>query len=248
MANNNLSSVDKMSAGYYYPDNVGVKDRQWSLLAGAGMTLWGLLGGGLKQKAVCLSLGGYLLSRAVTGQCTFYRWLGYSSAAGDVQSHIVIEKSVVVNRPITETYRFWRNLAQLPHYLHYIESAVPLDDEDSTWKFISALSSPRYSEWTVKLNRDIAPVLIAYHALPDSNLEVRGSLRFTELSNGSGTEVNLTIAYAPRGGELARTLASMKKTEIEQEVKNEMLRLKYALEVGDVSVATTLGQSGSTLP
>ncbi len=240
MSNNNLSSADKTAARYYYPENVSVKERQFSLLVGTGMALWGLLNGGLKNKSMLLPLGAYLLKRGATGQCAVYRLAGRSTASADVQSHVVIEKSITISRSLADTYAFWRNIAQLPQYLHFIETAVPLNETKTSWKLNTTIPLPLHRAWTIELTREQAPTLIVFHALPSSNLELRGSLRFSELPNDRGTEVKLTIAYAPRGGDLARNIAELNKAAVAQGVKDEMMRLKQVMEAGEIS--TTRGQ------
>ncbi len=51
------------------PGNLGTSERWWSLVAGAGLTLAALRGGGLLRRATLAAAGLSLLSRGATGYC-----------------------------------------------------------------------------------------------------------------------------------------------------------------------------------
>ena len=57
---------------------------------------------------------------------------------------IKVEKSITVNRPAEEVYRFWRNLENLPRFMDHLESVTVLDENRSHW-VAKARRAPRWS-------------------------------------------------------------------------------------------------------
>src|SRR5215208_5704177 len=96
--------------------NVGRTERVVSGLAAAALAAMVLRRKRLRP--FLLPVAGSLFSRAVTGRCAVNRALGRNSARKEQVSRVAsvprgaglkVERSVTVNRPVQEVYRFWRN-------------------------------------------------------------------------------------------------------------------------------------------
>ena len=97
--------------------NVGQYERWASAVGGGALAL----------------LGAALVQRGVTGHCDVYEAMNFSTA-GDTplrnsenvsvpaERGTKVEKSVTINRPASELYRFWRNFENLPRFMRHLRS------------------------------------------------------------------------------------------------------------------------------
>ena len=108
--------------------NMSDADRWLSIAAGTGLALYGLS----RRKSAgwfLAAMGGMLLQRGGSGHCHTYDLLGINTAgtgedtrralSGSAGTHV--DESVTINRPIEELYRFWRNLENLPQFMHHLD-------------------------------------------------------------------------------------------------------------------------------
>src|SRR5262249_4407373 len=100
--------------------NVGDWERWFSLAAGSGLALYGLTRGSFGGLGLALA-GAALTVRGVTGHCHVYEALGINTAeshgaqASIAAGHgVKIERSITVERPRREVFRFWRDFSNLP--------------------------------------------------------------------------------------------------------------------------------------
>ena len=121
--------------------NMSDADRWLSIAAGTGLALYGLS----RRKSAgwfLAAMGGMLLQRGGSGHCHTYDLLGINTAgtgedtrralSGSAGTHV--DESVTINRPIEELYRFWRNLENLPQFMHHLESVERVTDTLSRWR------------------------------------------------------------------------------------------------------------------
>jgi uncharacterized membrane protein len=93
----------------YFEDHQNLSDRErlGSLIAGAL-----LLGLGLVKRSVAFTaLGGYLAYRGQSGRCRLYESLGLDSREDGDGFPTTFTRSVAVNRPREEVYRFFQSTA-----------------------------------------------------------------------------------------------------------------------------------------
>jgi len=117
--------------------NVNDPERWVSVIAGSALAAYGL-----KMRTipglVLSALGGALVWRGATGHCMVYEALGVSSVAEDGRQVSVpyghgvrVEKSVTINAPVENVYAFWRNLENLPRFMHNLEKVEVYDTKRS---------------------------------------------------------------------------------------------------------------------
>src|SRR5258708_4247140 len=145
--------------------NVGDMERWASLLGGgllAGFGLSRLSVGGLAVAAV----GGAVMYRGLTGHCYVYGALGLNTAephgpatAIPAGHGIKVEKVVTINRSPEELYRFWRNLENLPRFMHHIR-AIKTQGNRSHWVVGAPLGAK--VEWDAEIINEKNNELIAW--------------------------------------------------------------------------------------
>ena len=65
-------------------------------------------------------------------------------------------------------------------------------------------------------------------------MDCTGSVHFTQLAHGRGTEVRVSLKYDPPGGQVGTALAKLVGRSPEAQIKADMRRLKQILEAGEI--------------
>lgn len=222
-----------------YGINVGKTERLVSGLAAAAVAVLGLRRKRLRP--LLLPLAGSLISRAVTGRCAVNRALGRNTArrgqASPVASvprgeGIKVEKSVTVNRPAAEVYRFWRNFENLPRFMDHLESVTVIDENRSHW--VAKGPAGTKVEWDAVIHNEIENRLIAWRSLAGSEVNNAGSVHFTSLGDNS-TEVRVMLSYDPPAGKLGAVVARLLGEEPSKQVEDDLRRFKQVMEAVEVT-------------
>jgi len=160
--------------------------------------------------------------------------LATTSTGTDDEHAVTIARSITINRPAHELYRYWCDFANLPHFMERVESVQVTGDRRSHWRAKGPLGTP--VEWDAEITDDRPNELIAWHALPGAPLNHSGVVRFQRAPGGRGTEVTLEIRYAPPGGAVTATLARAISAAPEQIVQEDLRRFKQLMETGEIVV------------
>ena len=228
--------------------NIGKTERWASSIGGGALAVYGLTRGSLGGIALAL-LGGALINRGVSGHCAVYDAMGHSSAEEDTTRRgdkvsvpggrgIKVEKSVTINRPAEEIYSFWRNFQNLPRFMKHLESVNETGDGRSHW--VAKAPAGQIVEWDAEVYNDKENEMIAWRSLEGSDVNNAGSVHFTPLGGGRGTAVRVVFKYEPPGGAVGALVAKLFGENPEQQVDEDLRRLKQVLEAGEI--ATTKGQ------
>ena len=141
-------------------------------------------------------------------------------------------RSVTINRPAEELYRFWRDFQNLPRFMGHLEAVRVMGDKRSHW--VAKGPAGTTVEWDAEVTEDVPNELIAWRSLADADVENSGSVRFTTAPGGRGTVVRVELEYNPPGGALGASLARLFGEEPEQQIKGDLHRFKQMMEIGEV--------------
>jgi uncharacterized membrane protein len=224
--------------------NVGRVERVVSALGGGA-----LVGYALKSRSkggILLGLiGAGLLYRGATGQCEAYRALGINTAdrsqdgsSEDVARDVHVEKSITINKPPQELYKFWRDFENLPRFMENLESVTQLDANRSHW--MASGPGGKKVEWDAEIYNEKEGELIAWRSLSGADVTNAGSVHFEPALDGRGTYLKVTLNYNPPGGKAAALFAKLFGSEPGQLVEHNLKRLKQLVETGEIP--TTEGQ------
>lgn len=215
--------------------NVGNAERVVSGLAAGAVALMGLRRRRLRP--LLFPLAGSLISRAVTGRCAVNRALGRNSARGSRVSPVAsvrrgegikVEKSVVVNRPVHELYRFWRNFENLPRFMDHLESVRVIDETRSHW--VAKGPAGTKVDWDAVIHNEIENELIAWRSLPGADVNNAGSVHFNEAAGGGGTEVRVILSYEPPAGKVGAAVAKLLGEDPSKQLEDDLRRFKQVME------------------
>jgi uncharacterized membrane protein len=226
--------------------NVGSTERWLSMVIGGALAAYGLRrrssGGGTAALA-----GAVLMYRGATGHCNIYEALGINRADGRATERgtgmiadrysdtrhklggdrgIHVEESVVINRPVAEVYRFWRNFENLPKFMQHLESVAMREEGISHW--VAKGPGGMNVEWDARIINEVDNKVIGWQSLEGSMISTAGSVHFDE--TGPGTRVRVHLQYSPPGGKLGAAIARLLGEDPSAQVREDLRRFKSLLE------------------
>ena len=219
------------------PVNVGRRERWISAVAAAAVAAYALRR--RHGRGLMLPIAGALLGRAVSGRCAVNQMLGRNSALDEPASRVAsvrrrvgvrVDERIVLNRPRSEVYRFWRNLENLPRFMDHLESVTVLDEERSHW--VAKAPAGTRVEWDAVIHNEIPNEVIAWRSLEGSEVNNAGSVHFSPTENGD-TEVRVVLRYDPPAGRMGAAVAWLFGEEPSRQVAEDLRRLKQVVEATD---------------
>lgn len=210
-------------------------ERWLSGLGGGALALYGLQRRDPAGLGFAL-LGAGLMVHGVTGRPSLYRLLGLrtvETTKGDKRIEVV--KSITIQRPVEEVYRFWRNLENLPRFMKHLERVDVLDERRSRWT--ARAPGGAAVTWDAEIVNEKENELVAWRSLEGADVPNWGIVRFRPAPGDRGTEVTVELEYVPVWGALGAALAKLYGEEPAQQVANDLRRLKQVLEAGEIVTA-----------
>lgn len=212
----------------------------WARVAGDVMDL-ALLGVALRSPRPGRGRAG--ATALAVGGVTALDWLAArelsrrdSAAPARPSGHAVVaRKSVTVNEPAEPLYRFWRDVTNLPRFMHHLEAVHPAGDGRSRWR--ARGPAGMRVEWDAELVDDRPNQLIAWRSVPGASLQHAGTVRFESVPGGRGTTVTVELEYTPPGGVLGARVARLLGQAPEQQLQEDLRRFKQLMETGEIVVS-----------
>lgn len=224
--------------------NVSETERWISLVAGAGLAVWGLTRRD-KPGMGMAALGGTLMYWGATGHCELYHTLGrntaergYGKGTGSkagvpYELGIRVDQEVRINRPVDEVYRFWRNLENLPRFMRHLCRVDVRDDRTSHW--VARGPAGYEVEWDAEIVNDIEDQVIGWRSLPGSQVDSGGSVRFESTGDGA-TAVRVSLQYNPPAGAIGAWVARWSGEDPEHTIREDLNRFRELMETGTIPV------------
>jgi uncharacterized membrane protein len=222
------------------PLNISGVERIASLVGGGALAFYGLrasVRGNLGFGTFLTILGGTLAYRGVVGHSSLYRLLDIEQADDATASMLVVEKTVTINRPVSEIFPLWRDFNNLPRFMTHLQSVRVLDERRSHW----IVNAPTGTvEWDAEITALRENEVIAWRAIDNADIEHEGSISFLPAPGNRGTEVRVYLKYAPPAGKLGAIIAKIFGEEPAQQIKEDLYHFKQMIEAGEIP--TTDGQ------
>jgi len=215
-------------------------ERWASLIGGGALVLAGLQQRSLRGVLTAVA-GGGLLYQGMTKQSTVQQAQGVLQQAQDavgLNKGIKVEKTVTINKPADELYRFWRNFENLPRFMKHLKSVTAYNNTRSHW--IASAPLGNSVEWDADIIQEEENHLIAWASAENADIDNSGFVRFQPATGGRGTEVKVVMEYNIPGGAVSAAIAKLLGEEPEQQIGDELRRFKMLMEAGEI--ATNEGQ------
>lgn len=149
-----------------------------------------------------------------------------------------VEKTVTINKPADELYRFWHNFEHLPQFMKHLKFVKVYNEKRSHWIANAPLGGS--VEWDADILEDRENEFISWATVEGADVRNSGFVRFTKAPGDRGTEVKVMMEYNPPGGTLGATIAKIFGEEPEQQIGEDLRRFKMLMEAGEI--ATIEGQ------
>jgi uncharacterized membrane protein len=145
---------------------------------------------------------------------------------------IRVKKSFTINRQPDVVYGFWRKLENLPRFMRHLESVEVIDERRSRWRAKAPVGSV---EWEAEIVDDTPNERISWRSVETATVPNRGTVRFAAAPGARGTEIHVDMEYSIPGGRLAALVAKMFGEEPEQQIVDDLRRVKQLLEAGEIT-------------
>ncbi|HJT53431.1 MAG TPA: SRPBCC family protein [Candidatus Angelobacter sp.] len=198
--------------------------RWGALAAGSALAIFGLT---RRSKAgLALAAGGGLLAVA-----------GSRLNVSPAQS--VARSTIQVNCSPQQAFEFWRNLENLPTFMHHLDSVSILGERRSRWVAGGPMGSRIH--WEAEIVAERPGELISWRSLPGSDIDVDGYVEFREAPGKRGAFVSANIIYSPPAGKLGGAVARLLGKDPGFMMRQDLRRFKALIEAGEIP--TVEGQS-----
>lgn len=238
-----LAWTEERADGEKARHNIGEEQRVLSAVAGAGLLAVALpkrswLGAGLATAGIGL------LYRAASGYCPAVAALGLgvrnskTNRLGRRKIHseqaTKIERTIEINRPADELYRFWRSLENLPCVMSHLESVQVITDRLSHW-VVRTMAGVPLVEWDAEIINDVENERIGWRSLNGSDVDNTGSVRFEPTADGQRTRLTVTLQYALPAGKVGTVIAKLVGEDPDSQIAEDLQRFKHSIESGTYS-------------
>lgn len=219
--------------------NVGIPERIASTVAGGALVAFGIKQGGIFGTVLSL-LGGGLVLRGATGHCSMYEALDIDGSSEEKlpAENVHVVKSLTINKSAAELFAFWRDFENLSQIMMHLESVTEIDNKRSHWKAKAPVGAS--VEWEAEITSERENEFIEWSSVENSDVANSGKVEFLPTQD-RGTEVKVTLHYQSPGGKIGSLFAKFFGEEPEQQVAEDLRRLKQLMESG--TIMTIEGQS-----
>jgi uncharacterized membrane protein len=143
-----------------------------------------------------------------------------------------VRRTITVNAPVEEVYRFWHDLSNLPRFMRHLESVIETGADHSHWTAKSA--DDHTIEWDAVVIDDHPNAVIAWRSVEGSEVKNEGVVRFVSAPRGQGTEVSVDLSYDVPGGAIGALAARLMGKDPARQVSEDLRAFKQVLETGEV--------------
>jgi uncharacterized membrane protein len=218
--------------------NLSLLGRWASILGGVSLISYGMKKGSVGGKLLAI-LGGDLVYCGTTGYSPLWSALGFrpgasrlgKSASIPYQQGIRVDADITIEKPPEQLYSFWRNLENLPRFMQHLCRVTPIDQKRSHW--VAQGPAGQIVEWDAEIINEQPNGLIGWRSLPGADVDTAGSVHFKPAGTNCGTDVHVELQYLPPAGKVGAALAKLMGNDPADQVKEDLRRLKEALENAD---------------
>ena len=194
-----------------------------SSAGGLAMTAYGLSRRGISGTAMALT-GLGLAARGITNQ-DIKKLVGIGAG----RNAVVIQKTINIDAPVEEVYRFWENVENFPRFMEHVEEVKDKNNGIYHWKVAGPAGAPvEFDAITVK--KDLNQ-MISWKSLPNEAIKSAGVVHFRPNNDGS-TRVTVKMSYNPPAGAIGHVVASLFGVDPKEAMDNDLVRMKSLIEQG----------------
>ena len=154
-----------------------------------------------------------------------------AAALGDAGGTLV-GMSVTINKPVAEVFAYFRDFANLPHFMENVVSIDVRDPKLSHW--VVKAPGGKTVEWDARVTDETPHQYIAWESQPGADVQNAGHIEFRDAGQ-RGTVVTLNLVYDPPAGVVGKLIAKLFQREPAIQARRDLRRFKQLLETGEIA-------------
>ena len=188
---------------------------------GGGITAYGI--GRRDPAGNLLAAGGsVLVVRALTNM-ELQRLFGIGAGRRAVAFH----KTININAPVEEVFRFWDHVENFPKFMSHIEEVRRTGEGRTHWR---ARGPAGISvDWDAVVTRREPNRVLAWKSEPGAAVQNSGVIHFQPNAHG-GTQLDIMMSYNPPAGALGHLIAAIFGADPKRAMDEDLVRLKSLIE------------------
>jgi len=147
-----------------------------------------------------------------------------------------VEKSILVNVPLSIAYNQWTQFEEFPQFMGGIKSVTQLDDQRLEW--VAEIAGVR-RQWTARILEQVPDKKVSWAATEGATNA--GSVTFEDVGGGQ-TQVHLALEYEPEG--LVEKVGD-KLNVVENQAEGDLDRFKAFIESEGYATGAWRGTVGN---
>jgi ribosome-associated toxin RatA of RatAB toxin-antitoxin module len=147
-----------------------------------------------------------------------------------------VEKSVLVNVPLSVAYNQWTQFEEFPHFMSGVKSVTQLEDDRLDW--VAEIAGVR-RQWTASILEQVPDKKVSWAAIEGATNA--GSVTFEDVGGGQ-TQVHLVLEYEPEG--LVEKIGD-KLNVVEKQAEGDLRRFKDFIESEGYATGAWRGSVGT---
>ena len=142
-------------------------------------------------------------------------------SAGAARRGVHIRTTLLLDLPVHDVFRFCHDFENFPRIVHSLKHVDDFQDGRSHW----TVSTPSGDvvEFDALVTKYVPNTVIAWHSIPGSTVDCKGTLRFAP-TTGGGTRVDVEISYDPRHTGLSQALHALIDERPEEQLRADLER------------------------
>lgn len=149
--------------------------------------------------------------------------------------YTVTGKTVTINKPRAELFAYWRDFANLAHFMENVVSIRPTGEDRAVWTIKAPAGQTVEVETEIIEERENE--FIAWRSVEGSEIKAEGKVIFKDAPADRGTQIEAIIAYEPPAGDLGRWIGKLFGREPGVQGRRELKRFKMLMETGEIADA-----------
>jgi uncharacterized membrane protein len=145
---------------------------------------------------------------------------------------IHVRESIRLEKPVTEVYRFWRNLENLPRFMTHLKQVTDLGDGRSHWEARGPADAT--IEWSAEIINEVENKVLGWRSLPGSDVITAGSVNFRPVRGDRSTQLSVHLQYEPPAGRAGAFLSRLLGRHPSSMIREDLRHLKQLLEAGEI--------------
>ena len=213
--------------------NIHPLERRASTILGGVFLLRGLIRSSLTDAALATAL----LYRGVSGHSYLYQALGVSTAGQSTQSNSEndaseVERSITIEKPADELYRFWREPQHLSEIMGSFADVTTAGENRMHWRLHGPLV--QNMEWDTQIVEDRPNEVLSLKSIDGAQLPNEATIRFSPAPADWGTVATLRFRFEPPGGALGKSAAKLLGAVPRVLAEKALRRFKSLVETGEI--------------